>query len=117
MAGFSLDIAVDTAGLDKMASGLVAKLERIVARNAFKVERAAKQLAPVDTGVLRASIRTNLQGLEAEIGSSVEYAVYQEYGFVHKGSGAFIIHPFITPAIAAQSGPFLAEVAAAVDGA
>lgn len=69
-------------------------------RRALKVERLAKQLAPVDTGRLRASI-THEMGRDAEglyelIGSNTEYAIYQELGTRFQ-TGT----PFLRPALAA----------------
>lgn len=53
---------------------------------AHDIEADAKALAPVDTGALRSSISTSVSGdgrnggMTAEIGPTVEYGIYQEYG-------------------------------------
>jgi len=47
----------------------------------------------VDTGALRNSIGTNVTGLSAEIGPTVNYAPYQEYG-----TSRMAAHPYMGPA-------------------
>lgn len=56
----------------------------LIARFASAIESDAKGLAPVDTGALRSSIITSIVdsgvSVQAEIGPTVEYGVYQELG-------------------------------------
>lgn len=58
----------------------------VLRKTAYDIEADAKALAPVDTGALRSSISTSISGdgrngaMTAEIGPTVEYGVYQEYG-------------------------------------
>lgn len=58
-------------------------LRREISQLAMAVERYAKQLTPVDTGRLRASIFTSptLMGLGAIVSTNTEYAIY-----VHDGT-------------------------------
>jgi HK97 gp10 family phage protein len=64
-----------------------------VERSAINVERDAKNGCPVDTNVLRSSIAKTVtvsdrgRVLEAEVGTSVEYAPFVEFG---TGSGVSI---------------------------
>ena len=54
------------------------------------VEREAKKKAPKDTGALRRSITSKVEGLEGIIYTPLEYAPYIEYGtglFAEKGNG------------------------------
>ena len=54
------------------------------------VEREAKQAAPVRSGELRSSIESRVSGNEGEVGTSLFYAPYVEYGtglFSSKGTG------------------------------
>lgn len=44
------------------------------------VERSAKQKAPKDTGALRRSITSKVDGLEGLVFTPLEYAPYVEYG-------------------------------------
>lgn len=74
-------------GLDK----LIVKLDRIddsvlkgLEKACMRVETTAKELCPVDDGVLRASITHQVTGEEGEIGTNVEYAP-----FVETGTGIF----------------------------
>lgn len=92
------DIRFNSGALEallKSSSGAVAKE---VLQVGLRVERMAKQLAPVDTGRLRASIRTELrgdaQGPYAVVGTNVHYAIYQEFG-----TRFMPAHPFLRPAI------------------
>lgn len=79
----------ETAELSKLAADLeagAAKVEpnaaAVVKKVAFDIEAAAKLAAPVDTGDLQGSISTDIggDGLSAEIGPTVEYGYYVEYG-------------------------------------
>lgn len=89
----------------------------VLRRTAYAIEADAKALAPVDTGALQESISTTLVGdgrtgaMGAEIGPTVEYGVYQEYG-TSTQSGT----PFMGPAYDRQISGFteaLAQAAAA----
>lgn len=44
------------------------------------IERSAKQKAPKDTGALRRSITSEVNGLEGVVFTPLEYAPYIEYG-------------------------------------
>ena len=62
-----------------------------IERSAINIEREAKNLCPVDDQILRPSIAKTVTAsdsgrvLEAEVGTSVEYAPFVEFG---TGSGA-----------------------------
>jgi HK97 gp10 family phage protein len=95
-----------------------AEIKIAVTKAALLVERDAKINAPVDTGTLRNSIShriTESNGLyEAEVGASVDYSDYQEYGTGRRGANSNVIapssyeygnsqgipaHPFLGPAL------------------
>jgi phage gpG-like protein len=73
---------------------------RDLARRAVRVESAAKQACPVDTGRLRMSITWALgsdeAGVYADVGTNVEYALHVEYGTRHMAA-----RPYLRPALAA----------------
>lgn len=54
----------------------------VVAKSAVDVQRVSQQTAPVITGLLKSSIDFDLldTGLRAEIGPTVEYGAYVEFG-------------------------------------
>lgn len=64
--------------IDKLddTSGIVAALGKACAL----VERSAKIKAPKDTGALRRSITSKVDGLEGVVYTPLEYAPYVEYG-------------------------------------
>lgn len=64
--------------LDKMSDE--AALRKSLETAALLVERSAKQKAPKDTGALRRSITSKVEGLEGIIYTPLEYAPYIEYG-------------------------------------
>lgn len=71
-----------------------------VERRCLKAEGASKQLCPVDTGRLRASITHEVETRGTEevvgrIGTNVEYAVYQELG-----TSRHPAHPYLRPGLA-----------------
>ena len=57
---------------------------------ASEIEKQAKANVPVATGRLRASIKASISGLEANIGTELEYA-----RFVHDGTYRMPARPFL----------------------
>lgn len=92
--------------LPRIASQIDRALSQLLRKHAFGIEAKAKAHAPVDTGLLRNSIQTNIEGpLKASVGTNVEYAAYQEFGTRHqKGT------PFLTPAADEQKKEFESDV-------
>lgn len=80
----SVIVRMDSAALHRLLESEQGDVGRDLLRRAIRVEATAKRLCPVDTGRLRSSITHDLaeddQGLLALVGSSVEYAIYQELG-------------------------------------
>lgn len=66
--------------IHNVEKGLTAGTQKAVEEVAIAIEGQAVLNAPVDTGVLRSSITRNVGKYEASVGSSVEYAIYQEEG-------------------------------------
>ncbi len=67
-------------------------VERELTESAHNIEEQAKNITPVDTGRLRASITADVKGLEANIGTDVYYASY-----VHDGTSEIEPQPFLYP--------------------
>lgn len=117
------EIKLDTKELDRIAKQLNVKREAVGRRMALQIESKAKQLAPKDTGALRNSIYTVTQKEDgygkaqseakssnpgvttaphptptgkiiANVGPSVNYAEYQEFG-----TSKMAAHPYLTPAV------------------
>lgn len=67
------------------------RLKQRMQRIALEIEREAKKLAPVDTGNLRNSIRTEQVDGGILIGSfGVEYAAYVEFGTENMAAQSFL---------------------------
>ena len=66
------------AKLDKISSS--ANIEQALGQACALVERTAKQKAPKDTGELRRSITSRVEGLTGVVFTPLEYAPYVEYG-------------------------------------
>lgn len=83
--------------LDKLEAKLkaIASItpEKGLRRAALIVERDAKEFVPVDTGLLRASITTEVSGKTATVGTSIEYAPNVELGIGQRRQ------PYLTPAL------------------
>ena len=98
----ALDVILYPAQLDALLNGVAGPVGRDLTRRAIRVESAAKQLAPVDTGRLRSSITWALgkdgRGLYAAVGTNVFYAVFQELGTRYMAA-----HPFLVPALRAAA--------------
>src|SRR5688500_16800518 len=98
-------MAVSKNDLPRIASRINKALSNLVRKHAFQIEAKSKLLAPVDTGLLRNSVQTTVNGLKATVGTNVEYAPYQEFGTRHqKGK------PFLTPAADEQKKEFERDV-------
>jgi HK97 gp10 family phage protein len=67
-------------------------ISEIVSNTARAVEQDAKQFVPVDTGQLRDSITSNIQGNIAEVTTDAHYAAIVELGI---GQAA---QPYMSPA-------------------
>jgi HK97 gp10 family phage protein len=84
--------------LDKRVSQLSGvELYPIIKEMAQRVQRTAKNIAPVDTGRLRGSIRQrtfDVANPYARVGTVVEYAIFQEFG-----TSKAKPQPFLRPAL------------------
>lgn len=74
-----------TEGLDEILASLddlidLPALEKALGKACALVERAAKQNAPKDTGELRRSITSKVEGTQGVVFTPLEYAPYVEYG-------------------------------------
>ena len=112
MADLNYNIKLDLTEANVYFNAFPKKMEfvvnNIVKKGILLVERYAKQLAPVDTGRLRASIGggsfkggsfsdgtgRSFGNLEASIRPFVNYAIYQELG-----TRRMQAHPFMGPAV------------------
>lgn len=85
--------------IDNGTKRVGAQVSAAVRKTAFAIEGSAKALAAVDTGTMRSSISTTISGsgsagsMTAEIGPTVDYAIYVEYGTSRMGA-----QPFMGPA-------------------
>ena len=98
-----LQKAYGNVGLRKFLMG---EIERIT----FKIQRFAKQVTPVDTGRLRASIATRLGDLEATTSTNVEYAL-----FVHEGTKFMRGRPFMEQGVQFAKLNIEGEIASKLD--
>lgn len=80
--------------LVKGAAKVTPLAERVVAKVAHDIEASAKANAPVDTGNLKGSISSDVNGLTAEIGPTASYGGFQEYG-----TSKMHAQPFMGPAV------------------
>lgn len=79
---------------------------------AFRIERNSKQLTPVDTGRLRASIHTQpmFGGFGAKISTNTEYAV-----FVHNGTRYMRARPFMAEAVRQLGNQIEKDISSRID--
>lgn len=77
---------------DRIARQLPQVVDKVVRKTAFEIESVAKSRAPVDTGNLKASISTMVDGpAHAVVGTNVEYAPFVEYGTRHMAAQPYLI--------------------------
>lgn len=75
-----IEFSVDLSDLEFDINKLEKAISEEIEQTAYKIERTAKELVPVDTGTLRRSITTEGVNLEYDVFTNVEYAHYMEYG-------------------------------------
>ena len=77
--GMTIEVKVDNT--KAVLADTQRKKERSLTKCGAAWESYAKQGAPVDTGRLRNSLHHEMEGEDTvDIGSNVEYAIYQELG-------------------------------------
>ena len=76
----NIRMEVDTSKLNFDADKVNKAVSQELEKTAHRIERQAKELAPIDTGELRRSITTEGSGLDYEIGTNLEYSEYIEDG-------------------------------------
>jgi len=99
----STNIVLDVSGLKALPAEVQVLGKGIVRDAAEEVRSRAWHKAPVATGRLRDSLKVEEYPQASRLGfivsSDVEYAIYQELGFHHWRSGAWIQNPFLIPAL------------------
>lgn len=95
----NIDAAAFSAELQQQLQQLGLRTERAVLRLAIDTQNRARELCPVDTGRLRASI-THVPGRDSngyyvDVGSNVEYAPFIEFGTIKQPA-----QPYLRPALA-----------------
>lgn len=98
-------VRLDHAAIAELLTSTDGPVGKHLTKIAIRVERGAKQRAPVDTGRLRSSVTWELDSegrfLVARIGTNVVYAKYQELGTARMPA-----HPFLRPALdSVRGGP------------
>ena len=78
----NIKIEVDMSDLELDIDKVESAIEKELAVTGYKIEGTAKELCPVDTGVLRGGIICKPNGLEVDVFTSggKDYAYYMEYG-------------------------------------
>ena len=76
----NIRVEVDTSKLNLDADKINKAVSQELEKTAHRIERQAKELAPIDTGELRRSITTEGSGLDYEISTNLEYSEYIEDG-------------------------------------
>jgi hypothetical protein len=104
MSAIDLDVSIetDTSALDRILEKS-ARLNEILNAYANEIVAYAQGIVPIDTGALHDSIEARVlhDGFVVEAGRNLPdaRARFQEYGFHHVGTNAFIINPFLRPAM------------------
>lgn len=91
--------------LDKAAS--LKDVQHVVKSNGANLTKKMQQLAPLDTGYLKRSIKMSLTdgGFSAEVGPYANYASYLEYG-----TQKMTKKPFIKPSFNIQKEVFIRDL-------
>lgn len=81
------------ADLQTGAAEIQPKAELAVAKTAYDIVGTAQVLVAVDTGFLKSTIDTDVDGLDAEVGPTAEYG-----GYVEEGTSKMAAQPYLGPA-------------------
>lgn len=93
------------ADLEKGAAKVEGLATKVVAKVALDIEASAKAGAPVDTGFLKNSISSDINGLSAEVGPTASYSMFLEYG-----TSRMAPQPFMGPAVDANEPNFVSAM-------
>ena len=88
-----------------------AMISSIIRKNGAQMQEKAMRFAPVDTGHLKRSITLQVTNKKAEVESTADYAIYQEYGTRYQPGT-----PHIRPAYMAQKPIFIQDMLKVVKG-
>jgi HK97 gp10 family phage protein len=88
----NINVTIDS-NLNLNAAELENAIQEELEASAYQIEKQGKANCPVDTGRLRNSIKADVDGLEANIGTDVYYA-----SFVHDGTYKMEARPFLESA-------------------
>ena len=93
-----------------LARSVAEKVGEITALCAENTAQRARELCPVDTGRLQASITAQSEGASARVSADTDYAAYVEFG-----TSRMAAQPYLVPALIGSAGE-AASVAARVLG-
>lgn len=85
-ATIDIDLNLSAADIEKA-------IQEELTGSAYQIEKQGKANCPVDTGLLRSSIKADIDKLEVNIGTDVYYAP-----FVHDGTYKMEARPFLESA-------------------
>lgn len=109
-SGIDVDSTAFLIGLQAAVANLKVDGEKGLARVGLRVQNAAREFCPVQTGRLRSSIQSvpgkDTQGPYVDVGTNVEYAPYVEFGTSRQPA-----QPYLRPALAEVAGYIGTEVA------
>jgi len=96
--------------MPQLAGNVNNALKTALTQAALRVQGSAKDLCPVDTGNLKASISHEVGDDEARVGTNVEYAPYVEMGTVKMAA-----QPYLYPGLH-QNKAFISQTIGKVAG-
>ncbi len=102
------------SGLDSvqaMLDGINADLDAAFKAAAEAVADEAKNMCPVDTGMLRDSIEVSSEGMNASINAGADYAAFVEFGTCKAAA-----QPFLVPALLNSADMVISIICNAVIG-
>lgn len=82
--------------IENITTQIENEVSAFIGQTAYKIERDAKLLCPVDTGRLRQSIHTQYNNgeLKAKVGTNMEYSASVEWGTFRQHAQPYMIPAF-----------------------
>lgn len=110
MGFLSVDVAVDTAGLDGRLRQMPRRIDAARRQAAENIARGAARRSRVRTGKMQAGWTAEHGPEDSVVFNPVDYTIHNEYGTVHMSA-----QPMLTPAVEEERARFVEAVISAVN--
>lgn len=101
-----MNVSISVSGAGDILQGVHDKLSSAIERGAQMVADSARDMCPVDTGTLKASINVTSSAMSAQINADTDYAGYVEFG-----TSKTAPQPYLVPSLINSAEAVMEEIA------